>query len=31
MLADELRVGWHPDFEARLRAILRVPDNGGGA
>lgn len=31
MLADELRVGWHPDFEARLRAILGTPDNGGAA
>ncbi|MBI3147657.1 MAG: hypothetical protein HYZ17_04010 [Betaproteobacteria bacterium] len=31
MLADELRVGWHPDFEARLRAILGAPDSGGAA
>lgn len=31
MLADELRVGWHPDFEARLRAILGTPNNGGAA
>ncbi|WP_190021414.1 ABC-three component system protein [Streptomyces hiroshimensis] len=22
MLADEIRVGWHPDFEARLMALL---------
>ncbi|MFE7935485.1 hypothetical protein ACFU6S_43520 [Streptomyces sp. NPDC057456] len=22
MLADELRVGWHPDFTARLMALL---------
>ena len=31
MLADELRVGWHPDFEARLRAILGAPASGGAA
>lgn len=31
MLADELRVGWHPDFEARLRAILGTPDEGAAA
>jgi hypothetical protein len=24
MLADDLRVGWHPEFVARLRAILPV-------
>ena len=28
ILADELRVGWHPEFEARLMAILE-PASGG--
>ncbi|WP_409186011.1 ABC-three component system protein [Amycolatopsis sp. VS8301801F10] len=28
ILADDLRVGWHPDFEARLMALLE-PVSGG--
>jgi hypothetical protein len=28
MLADDLRVGWHPDFQARLMALLE-PVSGG--
>lgn len=31
MLADELHVGWHPEFEARLRAIIGAADSGGRA
>jgi hypothetical protein len=31
MLADELRVGWHPDFEGRLSAILGVANEGATA
>lgn len=26
MLANSLRVGWHPDFERRLRAVLEAPE-----
>lgn len=25
MMANELRVGWHPEFEARLRHLLAIP------
>ena len=25
MLADDRRIGWHPDFEARLQAIFDAP------
>ncbi|MEV7038321.1 ABC-three component system protein, partial [Amycolatopsis sp. NPDC051061] len=28
ILADDLRVGWHPDFQARLMALLE-PVSGG--
>ncbi|MEN9195481.1 ABC-three component system protein [Xanthomonas euvesicatoria] len=25
MMANELRIGWHPEFEARLRHLLAIP------
>ncbi|CAD1790633.1 hypothetical protein CPBF426_27300 [Xanthomonas arboricola pv. juglandis] len=25
MMANELRIGWHPEFEARLRHLLEIP------
>jgi hypothetical protein len=25
MLADDRRIGWHPDFDARLQAIFDAP------
>jgi hypothetical protein len=28
MLAEDRRLGWHPDFEARLRAIFDAPTEG---
>jgi hypothetical protein len=28
MLAEDRRLGWHPDFEARLRAIFDAPAEG---
>ncbi len=29
MLAEDRRLGWHPDFEARLKAIFDAPAEGG--
>jgi len=31
MLAEDRRLGWHPDFEARLKAIFDVPVEGSAA
>lgn len=31
MLAEDRRIGWHPDFEARLREIFDAPAQGGTA
>lgn len=31
MLAEDRRVGWHPDFEARLKAIFDAPAQGKAA
>jgi hypothetical protein len=31
MLAEDRRLGWHPDFEARLKAIFDVPVEGNAA
>ncbi|MBF9263703.1 ABC-three component system protein [Paracidovorax cattleyae] len=31
MLAEDRRLGWHPHFEARLKAILDVPTQGNAA
>ena len=28
MLADDRRLGWHPDFEARMQAIFDTPTDG---
>lgn len=31
MLAEERRLGWHPDFKERLEAIFDLPAEGGAA
>lgn len=31
MLAEDRRLGWHPEFEARLKAIFDAPVEGGAA
>lgn len=31
MLAEDRRLGWHPDFEARLKAIFDAPTQGHAA
>lgn len=31
MLAEDRRLGWHPDFEARLKAIFESPVDGAAA
>jgi hypothetical protein len=28
MLADDRRLGWHPDFEARMQSIFDTPTDG---
>jgi hypothetical protein len=30
LLADDRRVGWHPDFEARLQELLEPVVEGAG-
>lgn len=31
MLAEDLRLGWHPEFQARLQAIFGAPGKGSAA